>query len=54
MSHPVRTINATSDIVAAAEMFASEPYRSFPVLRLGQLVGMLRRDDVLGRLLELG
>ncbi|HLV82310.1 MAG TPA: CBS domain-containing protein [Devosia sp.] len=54
MSHPVRTIDATTDIVAAAEMFASEPHRSFPVLQSGQLVGMLRRDDVLGRLLQLG
>lgn len=54
MSNQVRSIEAELDIVAAAEMFLSEPHRSFPVLRAGQLVGMLRREDVLGRLLQLG
>lgn len=54
MSAGVKTIGAELDIVAAAEMFVAEPHRSFPVLRAGQLVGMLRREDVLGRLLQLG
>lgn len=54
MSSTVKTIEAETDIVAAAEMFMSEPHRAFPVLQAGQLVGMLRREDVLGRLLELG
>ncbi|WEJ35051.1 CBS domain-containing protein [Devosia sp. SD17-2] len=54
MSDQVKTIEADLDIVAAAEMFVAEPHRSFPVLRSGQLVGMLRREDVLGRLLQLG
>lgn len=54
MSARVKSIEAEIDIVAAAEMFLAEPHRSFPVLRAGQLVGMLRREDVLGRLLQLG
>lgn len=54
MSRPVKTIEADADIVSAAGMFLAEPHRSFPVLQSGQLVGMLRREDVLGRLLELG
>lgn len=54
MSHPVKTIEAEANIVAAAEMFLSEPHRAFLVLRSGQIVGILRREDVLGRLLELG
>ena len=45
---------AVSEMVAAAEMFLSEPHRAFPVLRSGQIIGLLRREDVLGRLLELG
>ena len=54
MSSPVKTIEADADIVSAAKMFLAEPHRTFPVLEAGQLVGMLRREDVLGRLLELG
>ena len=54
MSSPVKTIEAETDIVAAAETFLSEQHRILPVLQAGQLVGMLRREDVLGRLLELG
>lgn len=53
MSSPVKTIGAEAEIVAAAEMFLSEPHRAFPVVGNGRLVGMLRRHDVLGRLLEL-
>lgn len=54
MSREVRTIAAETDIVAAAKMFLSQPNRTFPVLQSGQVVGLLRREDVLGRLLELG
>ena len=54
MSSPVTTVESELDIVAAAEMFLSKPHRAFPVLQAGQLVGILRREDVLGRLLELG
>ena len=54
MSRPVKTIEAEADIVTAAELFLSEPHRAFPVLRSGQMIGLLRREDVLGRLLNLG
>src|SRR5690606_14943723 len=54
MSRPVKTIEAEADIVTAAELFLSEPHRTFPVLRSGQMIGLLRREDVLGRLLDLG
>src|SRR5690606_29951841 len=54
MSSPAITIDADCDIVSAARMFLSEPHRTFPVIQSGKLVGMLRREDLLGRLLELG
>lgn len=53
MSSPVRTIEAESDLMAATGMFLEESHRAFPVLRSGKLVGLLRRDDLLRRLLEL-
>ena len=54
MSSPVRTIEAESDLMAATGMFLEESHRAFPVLRGGRLVGLLRREDLLRRLLELG
>lgn len=54
MSSPVKTIEAETGFVAAAQMFLSEPHRAFPVLQSGRLVGMLYRRDLLGALLRLG
>ncbi|SCY97518.1 CBS domain-containing protein [Microvirga guangxiensis] len=54
MSSPVKTIEAETDMVTAAQMFLSEPHRSFPVQQSGRLVGMLRREDLLGAFLRLG
>ncbi|SNT73833.1 CBS domain-containing protein [Paracoccus seriniphilus] len=54
MSADVATLPASLDVIAAAEAFLSQPYRSFPVLDGEQLIGMVRRSDVLKRLVELG
>lgn len=54
MSCPVMTIDSDVDLVAAAEKFLAEPHRAFPVIESGKLIGMLRREDVLRRFLELG
>ncbi len=52
MSVHVATIDADSDIVTACERFLDTPYRRFPVMREGQLVGQISRADVLRALTE--
>ena len=52
MSHPVETIEADTDIVAAAKKFVDGPYRVFPVMRDGRLAGMISRHDILKALSE--
>ncbi len=52
MSADVRTLEADMDIVEAAEAFLSSPFRRFPVLRVGRLVGQVSRADVLRALAE--
>ncbi|MBR9763490.1 MAG: CBS domain-containing protein [Rhodobacteraceae bacterium] len=47
-------LQADDDLITAAEAFVTHPHRIFPVLEGGQLVGMLRRSDVLSALLEMG
>ncbi len=52
MSEKVETIEADTDIVAAAKRFLDGPYRVFPVLRDGRLAGMISRHDILKALSE--
>lgn len=52
MSHTVETIEADTDIVAAARKFLDGPYRVFPVMRDGRLAGMISRHDILKALSE--
>ena len=47
MTHPVTTIAASMDIIAATTRFIELPYRRFPVMDNGQLVGQLSRTDAL-------
>lgn len=47
-------LQADDDLITAAEAFMAHPHRIFPVLDAGQLVGMLRRSDVLSALLDMG
>jgi CBS domain-containing protein len=46
------TIEASEDLVHAAEMFLSLPHRVLPVLDGGKLVGMLERGAVMAALLR--
>ena len=52
MSQEVETIEADTDIVAAAKRFLDGPYRVLPVLRDGRLAGMISRHDILKALSE--
>lgn len=47
MSRDVKTIDAGLDVVAAAEQFLASPFRRFPVVSEGRLVGLLSRSDLL-------
>lgn len=47
MSRDVKTVDAADDIVAVAEKFVNGPYRRFPVMENGRLVGQLSRHDIL-------
>jgi len=52
MSAGVATLDASIDIVEAAEQFLSRPYRSYPVMDGGTLVGLLDRHELLAAFLE--
>ncbi|MDO5641288.1 MAG: CBS domain-containing protein [Paracoccus sp. (in: a-proteobacteria)] len=54
MSPDVVTLSADTDITAAAEAFLAHSHRLFPVMEGDQLIGMLRRPDLLRRLVEMG
>ena len=47
MTSPVSTMDADTNIVAAAERFLKVPHRRFPVMREGRLVGIITRLDLL-------
>jgi CBS domain-containing protein len=47
MSHPVTTIDAAMDIISATNLFIEKPFRRFPVMDSGTLVGQLSRTDAL-------
>ncbi|TCS66470.1 CBS domain-containing protein [Primorskyibacter sedentarius] len=54
MTTEVTTLNADTDLVTAAEMFRTMPYRAFPVLQNGQFHGMIDRADLLRAFLAFG
>lgn len=53
MNRDVQTVEADTDIVEVAEIFLKGPYRRFPVMENGRLVGQISRHDVLRALDEL-
>lgn len=54
MTRDLHTLQASLDIVSAAEAFLALPYRSFPVLRDGRLVGLVSRSDLLAAFMRIG
>lgn len=52
MSSKVETLEADTDILAAAEVFVNSTFRRYPILRDGRLVGQLSRADVLRAMSE--
>ena len=47
MATGIETLDADLDVYTAAEKFLAVPYRRFPVLQDGRLVGMITRVDLL-------
>lgn len=54
MTTNVKTLDAGTDFVTAAEAFLEHPYRVYPVMRNNQLVGLLTRSDLLATFLSFG
>ena len=54
MTAKLVTLSISADITDAAEAFITHSFHLFPVLDGDQFVGMLRRADVLQRLVEMG
>lgn len=53
MSLDFMTIQPEISIIAVAELFLKNPYRQFPVMERGRLVGQISRHDVLKAIDEL-
>ena len=53
MSRKVEHMDADCTVVDAADQFLHSSFRRFPVLRAGQVVGLISRHDVLRALDEL-
>lgn len=52
MSIQIKTLDGDLDVVQAAEAFLASPYRRFPVLDEGILIGQVSRCDILKALSE--
>ena len=46
----IKTLDASLDITSAVQLFLDAPFRRFPVMRHGQLVGLVCRHDILNAL----
>ncbi len=53
MSREVATLEADLDIIEGVNAFLDSPYRRFPVLREGRLVGQVSRADLLRAMSDL-
>ena len=54
MTIDVETMSSDTDIVEAAQRFLDGPFRRFPVVTEGRLVGIISRPDALRALFALG
>ena len=52
MTHSPETIDAEADIMTAIDLFLRRPFRRFPVVRDGTLVGILSRREALSLIKE--
>ncbi len=52
MSRNVQTLDADMELFKAAEAFLESPFRRFPIMREGRLVGQISRADLLRALVE--
>ena len=53
MSHEVTALSPDTDLLVACQTFLDGPYRRFPVLEDGRLVGIVSRTDILRGLADL-
>jgi CBS domain-containing protein len=52
MSRNVEALDADLDLVTAAERFLASPYRRFPVMEGGRMIGQVSRADLLRALVD--
>ncbi|MDP3898673.1 MAG: CBS domain-containing protein [Mesorhizobium sp.] len=53
MTRDVRALSVDLDLVSAAEEFLARSHRVYPVLRDGEIVGLLHRSDLFAAILAL-
>lgn len=52
MSVDVQTLDPDLDLVSCAKRFIESPFRRFPIVENGQLIGQVSRHDILKSLSE--
>lgn len=53
MSSNVESLSSGMNVIAAAELFANSPFKSYPILNEGRLIGIVSRLDILRALDDL-